>query len=174
MFYDLIKSRRSYRVYTDEIIAEDLKKSIISAGLLAPSGKNNRHWQFVVVEDSDDLDLLSRAKSSETEFVRNSKFSVIVCGDSTINPDTWIEDASIAATYMQLQAEDLGIGSCWMQVRNRYHESGISSGAFIKREFSIPQYLSVVCVLAFGYPNEVRSEREYGNFETQVHFGKYK
>ena len=33
--------------------------------------------------------------------------------------DVWIEDASIASIMIQLQAEDLGLGSCWVQVRER-------------------------------------------------------
>ena len=173
LFQNLIEKRRSYRKYTDEKVSKEDIEKIVKAGLLAPAGKNNKHWEFIVVQKPDLLKKLSNAKPVSAEFISEASFAVIVCGDSTINPNTWIEDATVAATYMQLQSEEMGIGSCWVHMRTPTHESGIMSCEFIKSEFNIPQYLSVECVLSFGYPNETREAREYGDFNKQVHFETY-
>lgn len=51
-------------------------------------------------------------------FLADAAMAVVVMADPLAS-DVWIEDASIASIMIQLQAEDLGLGSCWIQVRER-------------------------------------------------------
>jgi nitroreductase len=73
--------------------------------------------------------------------------------------DVWIEDASIAATFMILTAQDLGLGSCWIQIRKRNHSVNISSEEFIKDLLGIPANLRILCLLAIGYSAEDKPEK---------------
>ena len=77
---------------------------------MAPTSKSSRAWHFVVVEDSKQLELLSKCKVSGAGPVAGCALAIVVAVDAKIT-EPWIEDASIAATYIQLQAEDLGLGS---------------------------------------------------------------
>ena len=60
-FKDLVQLRRSHRKFTDEEIDADDVKMILRAGLMAPTSKGQRAWQFVVVDDKMDLEKLSDA-----------------------------------------------------------------------------------------------------------------
>ncbi len=110
--------RRSSRKFTAEPIAPDQVQELLKAALVAPTSKNAHSWQFVAVEDREMLGRLAACRKMGSSFLSGCALAVVVMGDVTVT-DVWVEDASIAAAYMQLQAEDLGLGSCWCQVRNR-------------------------------------------------------
>ena len=116
-FNSLLLKRRSIRKYTDQPIAPDDVRLILEAALTAPSSKSVRPWQFVVVEDRDMLARLGECKPQYATSVARAPMAVVVTADMT-KSDAWIEDASIAAILMQLQAEELGLGSCWVHCRH--------------------------------------------------------
>ena len=53
-------------------------------------------------------------------------------------------------------AEDLGLGSCWVQIRKRAQESGESASEVLKKAFNIPENYEVLSVIAMGYKQEER------------------
>jgi len=114
----LITTRRSTRKFTPEPLSPEQAEAILKAALMAPTSKGAFSWQFVAVEDREMLACLAGCKGAAAAFVEHCVLAVVVAGDRT-KSDAWIEDASIASIYMQLQAEDLGLGSCWCQIRNR-------------------------------------------------------
>lgn len=79
--------------------------------------------------------------------------AIVVLGD-TLRSDVWIEDASIVMTYMQLQAVDLGIGSCWVQCRLR---SGATATCEenVRNLLHIPEHYAVEAILSLGIPAKV-------------------
>lgn len=84
----------------------------------------------------------------------------MVLGDTSVT-DVWVEDCSIAMTIMQLEAETLGIGSCWIQIRNRMAQGEEQmSSAFIKELLHIPESYEVLAVLALGVPDEEKPGRD--------------
>lgn len=149
-FKDLVQKRRSIRKFTDEPLTEEEKRTILRAGLMAPTGHGYRAWQFVAVCDKDILDSLSKAKDVGAEFVSGAQFAVAVAYDTTY--PTWVEDASIAAVTMQYQATDLGLGSCWAQVRDRATSDGIPSKDYLRDLLHLDDNQEVVCILGFGHP----------------------
>jgi nitroreductase len=68
--------------------------------------------------------------------------------------DVWIEDCAIASIIIQLTGQSLGLGSCWIQIRNRMHNSLQSSEDYIKGVLHLPENMRVECMIAFGYPDE--------------------
>ena len=88
--------------------------------------------------------------------------------------DVWIEDASIASIYLQLQAEDMGLGSCWVQVRERYTAAGMPSDEFIHGLLDIPLQLQVLSVIAIGHKGMERKPfaEEHLQWE-KIHLNKY-
>jgi len=172
-FHQLALSRRSIRRYTDQSINADDVKLILEAGLLAPTSKSSRSWQFVCVDDPDMLTRLAECKPMGAAPVSRCKLAIVVAGNPELS-DPWIEDASIAASYMQLQAEDLGLGSCWIQVRGRFTADGIPSEEYVQELLGMPGELPVVCILTFGYKDETRREVDPSKLLWErVHIGKW-
>lgn len=154
-FHQLLLERHSIRRYTEQTLNPEDVKMIIEAGLLAPSSKSKRPWQFIIVDDKDKLAKLATCKPVAAHPIAKCAMAVVVCADPE-KSDVFVEDASIAGAYMQLQAASLGLGSCWIQVRNRFSEDGQPAEEMIQNLLGIPQYLPVITVLTFGYKNEER------------------
>jgi nitroreductase len=153
--HQLLIERHSIRKYTDREVSADDVKTILQAALLAPSSKSARPWQFVVVEDKTKLNTLATCKPVAAHALKTAAFAVVVIADPG-KSDMYVEDASIAAQFMQLQAADLGIGSCWIQVRNRYNAENEPAETLVQELLGIPEYLKVECIMSFGYPDETR------------------
>ncbi len=108
----------------------------MKAALMAPTSKRSNAWQFIVVDEKDKLKELSYCKEQASQLLP-MRHSVVVVADPLAS-DVWIEDASIASIYLQLQAEDMGLGSCWVQVRERFTASGMPSGEYVHEVLDIP------------------------------------
>ena len=172
-FKDLVQQRRSHRKFTgEEVSAEDVKV-ILRAGLMAPTSKGQRAWQFVVVDDKQDLEKLSDAKDMGGQLIKGAALAIVVLGDPLQN-DCWVEDGSIAAISMQYQIEDLGLGSCWVQMRGRGLSDGTTADTVIQGVLNIPENLSCLCVLAVGHKADERKPQNEEKLKwEQVHLEKY-
>ena len=172
-FKDLVQQRRSHRKFTgEEVSAEDVKV-ILRAGLMAPTSKGQRAWQFVVVDDKQDLEKLSDAKDMGGQLIKGAALAIVVLGDPMQN-DCWVEDGSIAAISMQYQIEDLGLGSCWVQMRGRGLSDGTAADTVIQGVLNIPENLSCLCVLAVGHKADERKPQNEEKLKwEQVHLEKY-
>jgi len=172
-FTSLITARRSTRKFKAELFAPEQVESILKAALMAPSSKGACSWQFVVVEDKTMLVQLAGCKKHGAAFLDGCVLAVVVLGDA-IQSDAWVEDASIAAIYMQLQAENLGIGSCWCQVRNRRTEDGYESERYVRELLDIPGQFGVLSIIAFGYKDQERKPFDESHLLWEkVHIGKF-
>lgn len=172
-FNTLAQLRRSHRKFTEEEISAEDVRLILRAALMSPTSKGRRDWQFVVVDDKIDIEKIADAKSNGSLFVKDAPLVVVVLGDPLAN-DCWIEDASIAAISMQYQAEDLGLGSCWVQMRGRGLSDGTSADVVIRGILDIPENLSCLCVLAFGHKTDDRKPQNEDRLKWEnVHVGRY-
>lgn len=149
-FEELITHRRSIRHYTEDQLLPSEVQKIMKAALMAPSSKNSCPWQFILVENKEMLRKLAQCKSSGAAFIEGAALAVVVLSDP-LRSSAYIEDASIAATYIQLQAEDLGLGSCWIQIKGRETTEGYDSEQYVRDLFHIPLQLVVGCVIAVGH-----------------------
>ena len=173
-FHELLMRRRSIRKYTeDEISAEDVKL-ILEAALVAPTSKNSRPWFFVTIEDKKMLEELSKCKEFGAGSIAKCSLAIAVVVDPMMS-EAWIEDASVAATFIQLQAEALGLGSCWVQVRGRMRDEEESADDYVKALLSIPPEMQVECIISLGQKGE---ERKPFNPEKmlweRVHIGEWR
>ena len=125
-FFELLKSRRSIRQYSDQKIEEEKISQLTAAALMSPASKRSNPWEFIVVEEKEMLKKLSECRNNGSQMLAGAPLAVVVLAD-TSKSDVWIEDVSIAALIIQLQAQDLGLGSCWVQIYNREKEKNLSS-----------------------------------------------
>lgn len=153
--HDLLLRRHSIRRYKQTPIAPEDVQLVLEAALLAPSSKSARPWEFVIVEDRADLDKLSGCKAMGTRPISSCALAVVVCADPE-RSDMYVEDMSIAAAYMQLQATALGLGACWIQVRNRFTADGEDAESIVRETLGIPENYIVECIMTIGHPDEDR------------------
>lgn len=149
-FSELIKARRSTRKFTDQLLTPEQVELILKAGLMSPSSKRSTPWQFVVVENKEMLEKLAACKPGSAEFLEGCAIAIVVMAN-VMESEAWIEDASIASIMMQLQAEDLGLGSCWCQVRGRQTEDDTESAQYVRDLLGVPYQLEVLSIIGFGY-----------------------
>ena len=172
-FASLIKQRRSTRKFTEEPLTPEQVEAILKAGLMAPSSKRSNPWQFIVVEDKEMLQKLAHCKNGGSAFLEGCSLAVVVCAD-VMASDVWVEDASVASIYMQLQAEDLGLGSCWCQIRNRVTEDERDSNDYVRSLLQIPYQLDVLSIIGFGHKDQVRKPFDESHLQWEkIHLGKY-
>ncbi len=146
---DTILKRRSVRTYTDEEIPEEKLEKILQAGLLAPTSRNRKPCEFIVVKDKDTLEKLSKSKASGSSMLEKANAAIVVFAD-TNKADTWIEDSSIALTYMDLMATEQDVGSCWCQSHLRYSADEESSEVVVRTICSMSDNYRVVGILSLG------------------------
>ena len=173
MFSSLIEKRRSIRKYLDKRIEPEKIDALIEAALRSPSGKSIYPVELVVIEDRQMLEKLSMAKPAGAAFMKNCMLGILLCADQE-KSDTCVEDASIAAIMIQLAAEALDLGSCWVQLRNRKHEDGQSSQQYVRKLLGIPETYMVQAVMAIGYPAQAKTPhaKESLKFE-KVHKARF-
>lgn len=147
---DILFNRRSTRKFLDKKIEDSKIRNLLTAALLAPSSKGSRPWEFIIVNDPDLLALLASSKPHGATLLKHAPLAIIIAGDKT-KSDVWVEDCSIASVFIQLEAEALGLGSCWVQINRRYYNDDITSNEYIHKHFNIPDRLEVLSVVGIGY-----------------------
>lgn len=149
-FYDLAAHRRSMRQFTEEKLSQEDLAALTGTVLMAPSSKGTCCWEFVVVDDRDLLQQLSQCKEHGAAMLSEAAAAIVVLADPSVS-DVWVEDASVATTYLLLQAEDSGLGACWVQIRNRKAADGTPAEDVVRRILNIPSHLRVLSIVALGH-----------------------
>ena len=166
---DMLK-RRSVRKYTGEKISKDNLEKILQAALLAPTGRNKKPCNFLIVENKETLKKLANAKESGSQMLAHADKAIVVIANTIIS-DTWIEDSSIALAYMHLMAASLNVGSCWVQIHLRKTKSGEDSEKAVKDIVGIDDYFRVVGILSLGMPDgEVKPHTLEDIDKSKIHF----
>ena len=153
---DLLIKRRSIRKYTDTPIESEKVEQLIRAGLLSPTSQNRKAWEFIIVDDKEALGKLSQAKPG-AQALKGATLGIVVLADPQ-RSDVWVEDASIATILLQLTAQSLGLGSCWIQIRERNYKEGITAEHYVREVLGIPESLKVESIVSLGYPAETRPQ----------------
>lgn len=170
---DLLMNRRSIRKYKDKEVNKETIDKILKGALTSPSGRNIRPWELVVVTDKSVLVSLAKARGNISAHMANASLGIVVAADPK-NTDIWIEDASIMATIIQLTSQSLGLGSCWIQVRERLNENKENVEDYVKKELNIPENYRVECMIAIGYPDEEKSPHKEENLTSdKVHYNSF-
>ncbi|MBM4029933.1 MAG: NAD(P)H-dependent dehydrogenase/reductase [Planctomycetes bacterium] len=152
---ELLRARRSIRAYTPEPIEPQKLALLKEAVLRSPSSRNIDPWEFLFVDDRALLAKLAVCKPHGADFLAQAALGIVVCGDSRAS-DTWIEDCASAVILVQMTAQSLGLGSCWVQVRCRMFDAQTTSEQYLQRLLHLPEHLKVECLIATGYPAEER------------------
>jgi nitroreductase len=168
-FIDLLRQRRSTRKFENRPVEGGKIEKILEAALMAPSSKRSTPWHFVVVDEKEKLDKMAVCRETGSKFLENAPLAIVVLAEET-KSDVWVEDAAIAAILIQLEAEDLGLGSCWIQVRGRRKDESITTEAYLQELINAPSELKIECIIAIGYKDEEKKPFDESKLQTdKVH-----
>ena len=167
-------NRRSVRSYTGEAVPMEKLNTIIMAGLSSASSRAIRPWDLIVVRDKDKLIEMSgcRLKGS-SRMLAGADAAIVVVGDEE-RSDVWIEDCSVVMANMHLMASALGVGSCWIQGRDREAVDGETTEDFLCRILQFPSESRLLAILSLGMPDEELPARTPESLPfNKVHINKY-
>ncbi|MGI6656702.1 MAG: nitroreductase family protein [Desulfobulbus sp.] len=167
MLIDLLRARRSIRRFTKQPVEKEKIDVLLEAALRSPSSKGNSPWEFIVVTDRERLEKLSVSKAHGASFLSGAPLAIVVCADPA-KSDVWVEDASIAATLIHLEATDLGLGSCWVQIRLRKRADQIDAQAYLGELLNLPAGMMVLAIIGIGYT----TERKTGHPRSSLRFNQ--
>ena len=156
-FHELVKNRRSIRRYLEKPVEREKIQACLEAARLAPSAENVQPWRFLVIDDPGvRARFASKAFSGIYNFSRfAAKAPVLIVilarldvianrlGKQIQGVAFYLIDIGIAGEHLVLQAEELGLGTCWI---------GWFSQRKTRKFFKIPRKYKIVCLLAMGYP----------------------
>ena len=146
---ELMINRRSVRKYSNEPVSEEQIKKIITAALLGPSGHSKYPCEYIVVKDRDTLSKMSKCRVAVAKMLNNASCAIVTIADCD-KSDTVIEDSAISMMNMHLMTAELGLGSCYIQLRNRESEDGKDSEEYIRELLNIPKNYLCQAVLSIG------------------------
>ena len=92
-------------------------------------------------------------KDNYAAMLKDAAAAIVVFGDSD-KADTWIEDSSIALTYMHLMAAEQKVGSCWVQIHMRRSKDGNDAEENVRKIMNVPDNYRVIGILSLGMPAE--------------------
>jgi len=172
-FLNLLRHRRSIRAFTPAPVEQTMVAALQEAALRAPTSRGINPWHFIFIDDTDLIRQVARAKAHGSQFLANAPLAAVVCADETAS-DVWIEDGSIAAITLHYAAADLGLGSCWVQIRNRPHDTEQTAEHYLQALLQLPPQIRVEAVIGIGHP----AERKAGHaqeelLQTRLHRNRY-
>ncbi len=157
-----IYSRRSIRKYTDQTVSDKVIEEILRAGMNAPSARNLRPYEYIVIKDRDTLNVLSQRRPC-MHMLDSCSFAILSVARETMY--FWQQDMGAATQNMLLAADHLGIGACWMGLYPEEED-------YYREMFDIPADFRVFNIISFGYPAEDKESNTFFD-ETRIHYEKY-
>ena len=156
-FLDLVRKRQSCRHYRNDPVERDLIDRCLEAARLAPSACNSQPWSFIVVDSEPLRTELARAAFSGiysmNKFCMDAPVLVVVVterskyvarlGGHLRGVQYALIDLGIACQHFDLQAAELGLGSCWL---------GWFNERAVKRLLGLPRSAKLDVMFSLGYP----------------------
>jgi len=169
---DLLYKRRSIRKYRSVKLEPEKVQQLLKAALLSPSSKGSRPWQFIVVDDPEVLKQLALTRQWAGH-LKGAQLGIVVLADPE-RSDVWVEDASIATAVIHFTAQSIGLGSCWIQIREREHSDLETAEQYVRGVLGIPEILKVEAIISIGYPESSKSPYTDGDLDFgKVHINQY-
>ena len=175
-----ILSRRSIRKYENKSVEEEKLSEILESCRLAPSGNNTQPWRLIVVKSEEMRNKIAEVSNNQT-WMTQAPVYIVCVADSSCRVDNsdsikidenssefmvkqLIRDTTIGADYMTLQAEALGLGTCWVAWFNQKD---------IRPLLGIPEDKFVVCILTIGYSAGNPKQRPRKSLEEIVKYERW-
>ena len=105
---ETILNRKSVRKYKDRPVEKEKIDKLIRAGMAAPSSRDRRPWEFIIVTDRKALDTMAEGLPF-ARMLKETRQAIVVCGDTIKSSNAWFLDCSAASQNLLLAAESMGL-----------------------------------------------------------------
>lgn len=116
---DTILTRRSIRRFSERQVEDEKLQLLLRAAMQAPSAKNERPWEFLVIQNRQTLQALAQTDPYAGSIKNGELGIVLLCNKGKYLPqeDTfWQQDMSAAAQNLLLAAHGQGLGATWLAI----------------------------------------------------------
>jgi nitroreductase len=167
-FFEVLEERRSIRKFKDRKVEDEKLIKILKAANSAPSAGNLQAYEIFLTRDKKKKKLIARASYNQG-FIEEADVVLIFCAKPSASSRYYgqrgeklycLQDATIAASYAQLAATALGLGSVWI---------GAFNDEEVLKIIGNPKGLIPIAILPIGYPDENPRKRERRKLEDLVH-----
>ena len=160
-----IFARKSVRKYLPKPVEKEKTDLLLKAGMAAPTGKDTRPWEFVVVTERVALDSMAAALPY-AKMLKDAPMAIVVCGDTT-KSSYWYLDCSAVTQNILLAAEAIGLGAVWTATYPYADRMEV-----VKKYTGIPEQINSLCVIPVGYPAMPHSPKDKWD-ASKVHMNKW-
>jgi len=167
-FFEVIRTRRSIRVFEDRPVEEEKLQAILEAANAAPSAGNLQAYEIYLVKSQT-----ARARLASTlppmEFFSIVPVILVFCANPERSVIRYsnrgrslyaVQDATIACTHAMLAATALGLAGVWV---GAFQEKSVSEA------LNLPSSVRPVALLPIGYPAETVEARTRRELKSIVH-----
>jgi nitroreductase len=153
-FNQVIMKRREITSFLEEKIPKEVMDEILNQACLSPTGNNLPSREFIAVTNRDTLDLLYHT-TPYMRWLKEAQGAIVVTGRPEISK-YWLQDASIACSYIWLSAVNEGLGCAFGAVFNMEDEvESEQREEYVRKTLHIPSDRRVIAVLGLGYQKDV-------------------
>lgn len=161
-----IFNRKSVRTYTSKPLEEKQLDILVRAGMAAPSSRDIRPWEFVVITDKALLEEMAEALPLAA-MLAHTQQAIVVCGDSEKSENCWYLDCSAASQNILLAAESMGIGAVWTAAFP--YSDRVEA---VQRLLQLPAHIIPLNVIPLGYPGG--DEEAVDKYDrARIHYNRY-
>lgn len=147
-----ILERRSYRVYSDKAVPDDVLENMLRAGMYAPSAMNSQPWEFLVMKDGEKKRAVSKLVPYWS-MLDKAPLGILVManrnGYRASTKEFFIQDCSAATENILLAAQAQGLGGVWLGLYPK--EEPMKK---IREIYGIPEHIIPFSLMSIGYPDK--------------------
>ncbi len=159
-FFSAIKKRSSVREYQDKKIDRNIIAKAIEAGAFAATARNVQPWEFIVIYDKKNIDLIAK-ECPNGLFMKDADCVISVFSKET---KYYLEDCSAATQNILLAIQALGLGACWIAGDKKPYM------AYVKNLLKVPDGYRLVSMISVGYPKGKVVQKSKRNLEEMIHW----
>jgi len=157
-FFEVLEKRHSIRKFSEKKISPEIIEKLLGTVNSAPSAGNLKSYSIMIIKDAEKKQAIAKASFGQG-FIASAPIVLVFFADISVSSQKYgergkslyaVQDATIAAAYIQLAATALGISGCWI-------------GAFDEREISsicsVPSGLRPVAVFPLGFASGPEADK---------------
>ncbi|MCH4154180.1 MAG: nitroreductase family protein [Saccharofermentans sp.] len=150
-FIELARARFSCRSFLPKPVEDEKIEKLLEAARIAPTGKNNQPQRIYILKSEDALAKIN----SLTTCIFGAPMVLLFAYDTRRDAEnaleagirTGVQDCAIVATHVMLEAQELGLNTCWVcRFPNTKTEE----------TFMLPEYERAVLLMPVGYKDPER------------------
>jgi len=169
---EIIFERKSVRNYKPDAVSKEDLETIVKAGMAAPTARDKRPWEFIVIDDREMLDKLAEGLPY-AKMAKQASAGIIVAGDlekqnGGADSPYWIMDCSAAIQNVLLAVEHLELGAVWTALYPNEDRISVVRNLFPE----MPQTIMPLAFIPVGVPQGTDKPKDKYNPE-QIRWNKW-